>query len=54
MCAPSSGNIDFVIAIVVWCWADVLAQDAVTGKGSFVLSLWFVDDGLSSKRRQGS
>ena len=53
-CAPSSRNVDFVIEIVVGCGADVLpAQKAVAGEGAFALSLWFVDDGFSSKRRQG-
>ena len=53
-CAPSSRNIDFVIAIVVWCWNNVPAQNAVASKGAFALSLWLIDDGYGSKRRQGS
>ena len=54
VCAPSSRNIDFVIAIVVLGRANVPAQDALAGKVAFALSLWYVDDGLSSKRCQGS
>ena len=44
-------NIDFIIAIVVWGWADGPARNTVAGKGAFAMSLWFVDDGLGSKRR---
>ena len=53
-CAPSRRNIDFVIAIVIGCRADVPAQNSVAGKGAFALSLLSVDDGLSSERRHGS
>ena len=52
-CAPSSRNIDFVIAIVVWGRANAPATNFVASKGAFVLSLWFIDDGLSSKRCHG-
>ena len=53
MRAPSRGKIDFVIAIVVRCWADVPSHDAMPSKCAFVLSFSLIDDGLRSKGCHG-
>ena len=46
--ASGGGNIDFVISIVVWSWADVPSQGAMASKCAFALSLWFIDDCFGS------
>ena len=43
-----------MIAIVVWGWADVPAQNAMASEGALALRLRFIDDCLSSKRCQVS